>query len=502
MAYPGSYGTHGYGQSGGNGNNHSPPQGYPPQHQPGGYPPQQQYGGYPPAQPQYGGYPPQQQYGGYPPPQQQYSGYPPQQQYGGYPPPQQQYGGYPPPPQQQYGGYSSPPPQHEGGYDQSSRQQYPPPQHNQGSIGAPPYTGQDPVFQPSDPTLTQANYPQPLNSAHNQGVPYGQPSSSDDTDGFVMHVNPAMKNESPPNFQLSNCQGRKRALLIGINYEGTDAELSGCINDVANIKRFLCELYHFKEEDMVILTDDQSNPRLLPTKSNIMNAMKWLVHDAKANDSFFFHYSGHGGRTEDTDKDEDDGFDETIYPMDHEEAGMIVDDEMHAIMVQTLPRGCRLTAIFDSCHSGTVLDLPYVYSTQGAIKEESLFKNAGSGLLSAGLAYAQGNTSQALSSIFNLGKGLLNRKSVSEKTKEFKSSEADVIMFSGCKDNQTSADTVEDGASTGAMSYAFTTALRQNQQQSYLQLLNAVRDILKEKYDQRPQMSASHPIDVNLLFLI
>lgn len=27
---------------------------------------------------------------------------------------------------------------------------------------------------------------------------------------------------------------------IGINYAGTDAELKGCINDVLNVKRFLC----------------------------------------------------------------------------------------------------------------------------------------------------------------------------------------------------------------------------------------------------------------------
>lgn len=36
---------------------------------------------------------------------------------------------------------------------------------------------------------------------------------------------------------------------------------------------------------------------------------------------------------------------------------------MHRIMVQPLPAGVRLTAIFDSCHSGTALDLPYIYST-------------------------------------------------------------------------------------------------------------------------------------------
>lgn len=132
---------------------------------------------------------------------------------------------------------------------------------------------------------------------------------------------------------------------------------------------------------------------------------------------------------------------------------------MHAIMVRPLPRGARLTCIFDSCHSGTALDLPYVYSTQGTVKEDSPFKDAGSGLLSAGLAYASGNKSGALSSLMSLGKNIMGRKSVDDRVKQFKSSESDVIMFSGCKDNQTSADAMENGASTGAMSYAFTSKL-------------------------------------------
>lgn len=31
-------------------------------------------------------------------------------------------------------------------------------------------------------------------------------------------------------------------------------------------------------------------------------------------------------------------------------------------MVRPLPAGVKLTAIFDSCHSGTVLNLPYAVS--------------------------------------------------------------------------------------------------------------------------------------------
>jgi hypothetical protein len=36
--------------------------------------------------------------------------------------------------------------------------------------------------------------------------------------------------------------------------------------------------------------------------------------------------SGHGGQTKDTDGDEADGYDETIYPLDFKQAGHIVDD--------------------------------------------------------------------------------------------------------------------------------------------------------------------------------
>jgi hypothetical protein len=119
--------------------------------------------------------------------------------------------------------------------------------------------------------------------------------------------------------------------------------------------------YNFAWDDMVILTDDQQNPAAHPTRANILRAMQWLVADARPNDNLFFHYSGHGGQTEDLDGDEEDGYDETIYPVDFKQAGQIIDDEMHWIMVRPLPAGCRLTAIMDCCHSGSALDLPYEY---------------------------------------------------------------------------------------------------------------------------------------------
>lgn len=77
--------------------------------------------------------------------------------------------------------------------------------------------------------------------------------------------------------------------------------------------------------------------------------MRWLVWQAQPGDSLFFHYSGHGGQKRDLNGDEVDNMDETILPIDHDRGGggEILDDEIHAIMVKTLPRGVRLTAVFD-----------------------------------------------------------------------------------------------------------------------------------------------------------
>ncbi|WOO76542.1 Metacaspase-1 [Vanrija pseudolonga] len=386
---------------------------------------------------------------------------PPQQQWGGGggggwgappgPPPQQQGGwGAPPPPQQQY----APPPGGPGGF-----QQYPPPP------GGPPMR---------PPTGQQHYGPQ----FQGQGGP------------------------QQPFFQYSQCTGKRKALLIGINYFNQQGQLRGCINDVQNVKRFLQSKYGYRDEDMVILTDDTRNPRQMPTKQNMIQAMHWLVQGAQPNDSLFFHYSGHGGQTEDLDGDEDDGMDEVIYPVDFKQAGHIVDDEMHAIMVRPLPPGCRLTAIFDSCHSATALDLPYVYSTEGKIKEPNLLAEAGKGVLGAGMSYLKGDIGGMLSGIMGAGKQMMGGNSnATNITKQTRTAPGDVVMWSGCKDSQTSADTQEAGQATGAMSYAFIAALNKNPQQSYLQLLRSIREELAGKYQQKPQLSSSHPMDVNLLFI-
>jgi hypothetical protein len=83
-----------------------------------------------------------------------------------------------------------------------------------------------------------------------------------------------------------------------------------------------------------------------------------------------------------------------------------------------------------------------------------------------------------------------------------RSTEADVIQFSGCKDNQTSADAQINGQATGAMSYALISALKQVNHMDYNHLLRTMRQTLAGKYTQVPMMSAGRKLDLKSHFSI
>lgn len=94
--------------------------------------------------------------------------------------------------------------------------------------------------------------------------------------------------------------GRFKALLIGINYTGTVAQLKGCLNDVNNIKTLLMENgFPNDSSHMVQLTDDPMNkhkPNYLPTARTIRKGLQWLMKDVYPGDVLFFHFSGHGAQ--------------------------------------------------------------------------------------------------------------------------------------------------------------------------------------------------------------
>ncbi len=93
--------------------------------------------------------------------------------------------------------------------------------------------------------------------------------------------------------------GRRKALLIGINYTGSSHALNGCINDAYNMRDYLVRDRGFSPApaDMVMLTDTPENrgTPYEPTLANMMQAFQWLVTGNNDGDSVFLSYSGHGG---------------------------------------------------------------------------------------------------------------------------------------------------------------------------------------------------------------
>jgi hypothetical protein len=163
----------------------------------------------------------------------------------------------------------------------------------------------------------------------------------------------------------ANSQGSKRAVICGITYRGTCLELKGCLNDANCMKYLLTTRFHFPDSSILMLTEEQMDPCRKPTKYNIMHALEWLVQGCQPGDSLVFHFSGHGSQQINYNGEELDGYDETLIPMDFQTAGPIVDDDINSTIVRPLPVGVTLHAIVDACHSGTVLDLPYLYRYNG-----------------------------------------------------------------------------------------------------------------------------------------
>ena len=260
-------------------------------------------------------------------------------------------------------------------------------------------------------------------------------------------------------------QKNQKALLIGINYIGQNGELKGCINDVINMRNYIQE-EGYSEENIRVMTEASNVPNLVPTAINIVNGFDWLCDGVNSETELFLHYSGHGGSIRDYTNDEMDKKDETICPVDYSRSGQITDDLIRTRLIDRLPSGCKLTCIFDCCHSGTILDLKYNWVGHPKIPG----------------AYRL----------------IVDRPSETP---------ASVLALSGCRDEQYSADTFEAGQSQGAMTFAFLGAVKSNRRRrkklDSRRLIKGMHKFLKAKgYTQTPQMSCGKRTELDDEFSI
>ncbi|KAK7895122.1 hypothetical protein LTR67_005861 [Exophiala xenobiotica] len=301
---------------------------------------------------------------------------------------------------------------------------------------------------------------------------------------------------------------RRKSLLIGINYVGSQHSLRGCHQDVTNMMDFLkFKGYSSDPQDQVIMRDDRdTDPRgpFFPTGRNILAAMHWLI--SEPNTCNFLHYSGHGSQVKDPDGDRDSGFDDTIVPVDFESNGQIDSDKLHRTLVSALPASSTLFVIFDCCHSGSAIELPYVYRSD-ADGNVTLMDNVktGMGLLHEASSLIHGGfTVDKLAQAKELFAGANTffkqlqhsnepqEEGVGEENfvEDWKSEHRFVTMFSGCRDDQASADASIGGASVGAMSWAFLETMKRNPNPTYLITLQQTRSVLRQSnYNQVPQLS-------------
>ena len=125
-------------------------------------------------------------------------------------------------------------------------------------------------------------------------------------------------------------------------------------------------------ELMTILLDDDNHKH--PTHLNITEAFKSLSEQSQAGDAVFVLFSGHGGRVLDSAVDsEAESYDEVVVPSDYATSGLIRDTLMFKTLLAPMRYGVTVTIIIDSCDTGTMLDLPYSWSTR-ADRLETLAK--------------------------------------------------------------------------------------------------------------------------------
>ncbi|KAF9732473.1 hypothetical protein PMIN06_012309 [Paraphaeosphaeria minitans] len=314
---------------------------------------------------------------------------------------------------------------------------------------------------------------------------------------------------------------RKKSLLIGINYVGSKHELKGCHADVDNVAEFLSYRgYSNNHRDRVILSDNPMvapNSPYYPSGHNILAAMDWLVSEPGC--TLFLQYSGHGGQVEDLDSNRSTGLDDSLVPVDFEYNGQLSSTLLHQHLVTRMAPGCTLFVLMDCCHSGSAIELPFVYRTN-ADGEISLMDNLRKGaqlvgeaqeVLSGGFSFNKiGAARELFAGATSFFHGL---KHMGEQEEEglqqgryfgqYGSENKMVSMFSGCRDDQTSADANIAGRSTGAMTWAFLQIMRQGGTPTYARTLQMIRQLLDQSnYTQVPQLSSGLNIDLDNLPLV
>lgn len=167
---------------------------------------------------------------------------------------------------------------------------------------------------------------------------------------------------------------KRYALLVGINYYTTDVSLSNSIKNVKLIQELLKNNFKYKDNNIIVLTDDT----ILPTKENILKNLRNFAIKAVKNEieSIFFYYSGHGTYLTDykqnTSKKKNKIVSEEILcPIDYNDKGYITQTLLNSI-IKLFPKNIIFFSLLDCYNQGSIFNLKYSkLNTKELIIDES-----------------------------------------------------------------------------------------------------------------------------------
>jgi len=256
-----------------------------------------------------------------------------------------------------------------------------------------------------------------------------------------------------------NPTGTQKALIVGINTYPS-APLEGCVNDANDVKDYLIKNYGYKETEIRMLLDNKA------TTNAIKDGLDWLTKDAQAGDKRVFHYSGHGAEYPGETAGQPDNLNQIICPYDFDwsEPHMIMDVEFAKIFGK-MPNNVIFNWISDSCHSG---DLIKIIPTNTKVKI----------------------TPRTYPNIPDeISIKIRKAKVANIKNKGFVNGTLDVGFVSGCRYDQTSADTQDEtGRPCGALTHYFLLTLDKNKDSSLKDVVVLLQQTLaRTGYQQVPQ---------------
>lgn len=232
------------------------------------------------------------------------------------------------------------------------------------------------------------------------------------------------------------------------------------MNDAEQMKAFFEAT--FKAQG-VLLTEAAA------TKQNVVTALDGLVAQSTADPDIsrvLISYSSHGTHIPDLDGDEVNGDDEALVCYDTKvdsngivRSSLIVDDEIYSILRQ-IPRNIVVDVWLDTCFSGDGLRI-----MGGEYKQARYFQNPGRRPV--------------------IGGGVLGSS-----FREYNAELPNVVLLSGCSEEETSADAYIGGKYYGAMTYSFLEqtkpGLCRNQTKRAMQ-----KWLTWNGYEQHPQLEGS-----------